>query len=44
MDKTVRLWDMSTDGCLKTFVHSDYGTLFYNFIVYYQLKMSIFDF
>ncbi|OVA00546.1 WD40 repeat [Macleaya cordata] len=26
MDKTVRLWDMATNSCLKTFSHSDYVT------------------
>ncbi|KAJ3689266.1 hypothetical protein LUZ61_018430 [Rhynchospora tenuis] len=26
MDKTVRLWDISTRSCLKTFSHSDYVT------------------
>ncbi|RZR71574.1 hypothetical protein BHM03_00005926 [Ensete ventricosum] len=25
MDKTVRLWHMSSSSCLKTFSHSDYG-------------------
>lgn len=25
MDKTVRLWDTTSKGCLKTFSHSDYG-------------------
>ncbi|KAM7468087.1 hypothetical protein LguiB_015649 [Lonicera macranthoides] len=26
MDKTVRLWDMETESCLKMFAHSDYVT------------------
>ncbi|KAG8386296.1 hypothetical protein BUALT_Bualt03G0134300 [Buddleja alternifolia] len=26
MDKTVRLWDLSSDACLKIFSHSDYVT------------------
>lgn len=27
MDKTVRLWHMSSNSCLKVFSHSDYGKL-----------------
>ena len=32
-DKTVRLWDIETQSCLKLFAHNDYGklrTVFYN--------------
>ena len=25
MDKTVKLWDITTSTCLKTFSHTDYG-------------------
>lgn len=25
MDKTVRMWDLETQSCLKIFAHSDYG-------------------
>jgi hypothetical protein len=25
MDKTVKLWHISSTSCLKTFSHSDYG-------------------
>jgi len=25
MDKTVRLWNLSSQTCLKVFSHSDYG-------------------
>lgn len=25
MDKTVRLWDIETNSCLRMFTHSDYG-------------------
>lgn len=25
MDKTVRLWNMESQDCLKMFAHSDYG-------------------
>jgi hypothetical protein len=27
MDKTVKLWDITTSTCLKTFSHTDYGEL-----------------
>ncbi|KAL0347304.1 UNVERIFIED_CONTAM: WD repeat-containing protein 44 [Sesamum calycinum] len=26
MDKTVRMWDIETKSCLKTFAHNDYGS------------------
>jgi hypothetical protein len=25
MDKTVRMWHMSYEGCLRVFSHNDYG-------------------
>jgi WD40 repeat protein len=26
MDKTVRMWHMSYEGCLRVFSHNDYGS------------------
>lgn len=31
MDKTVRLWDMETQNCLKMFAHNDYGEMAYSY-------------
>jgi WD40 repeat protein len=34
MDKTVKLWDITTSTCLKTFSHTDYGKSSYRVIFY----------
>lgn len=41
MDKTVRLWDMSSNSCLKMFSHSDYGMVAISFT---DLVSSLYSF
>lgn len=33
MDKTVRLWDLSSKSCLKIFSHSDYGNCLHTLLL-----------
>ena len=42
MDKTVKLWDITTSTCLKTFSHTDYGEFCHMIYLYPFVTVSSF--